>query len=203
MFYKFEESKSNSFHSSEEAMEAIKYANELMSQAIAYLSNMGVNKPSMKVVGKPIEISMKNADMAAGRLFKGYANNDRYYADGAYGQSIKQADDGHYVMAKKYSFGQLPVGEASRVYDRIVTDHTRVIHSWEGDDCGVFITIDGDTTIINITHDSFNEIMETVINRTESIQSYLRLALNDSRRTTEEKNIAEKILAYIDWKTQQ
>jgi hypothetical protein len=45
--------------------------------------------------------------------------------------------------------------------------------------------------------------METVINRTESIQSYLRLALNDSRRTTEEKNIAEKILAYIDWKTQQ
>ena len=199
MFYKFEETK---FHDANEAMEAMKYANELMSQAIAYLSNMGVNKPSMKVVGKPIEISMKNADMAAGRLFKGYANNDRYYADGAYGQSIKKVDD-HYVMAKKYSFEQLPVGETSRVYDRIVTDHTRAIHSWEGDDCGVFITIDGDTTIINITHDSFNEIMETVINRTESIQSYLRIALNDSRRTTEEKNIAEKILAYIDWKSQQ
>ena len=78
MFYKFEESnKSHSFHSAEEAMEAMKYANELMSQAIAYLSNMGVNMPSMKVVGKPIEISMKNADMAAARLFKGYSNNDR------------------------------------------------------------------------------------------------------------------------------
>ena len=202
MFYKFEESKSHSFHSSEEAMEAMKYANELMSQAIAYLSNMGVNTPSMKVV-KPIEISMKNADMAAARLFKGYANNDRYYADAAYSQNIKKADDGNYVMAKKYSFGQLPVGESSRVYDRIVTDHTRAIHSWEGDDCGVFITIDGDTTIINITHDSFNEIMETVINRTESIQSYLRLALNDVKKTKEEKDIAEKILAYIDWKTQQ
>ena len=200
MFQKFEES--NKFHNADEALEAMKYANELMSQAIAYLSNIGVNKPSMKVVGKPIEISMKNADMAAGRLFKGYSNNDRYYADGAYGQSIKKIDD-HYVMAKKYSFGQLPVGEASRVYDRIVTDHTRVIHSWEGDDCGVFITIDGDTTIINITHDSFNEIMETVINRTESIQSYLRLALNDVKKTKEEKDIAEKILAYIDWKTQQ
>lgn len=201
MFYKFEES--NKFNNVDEALEAMKYANELMSQAIAYLSNMGVNKPSMKVVGKPIEISMKNADMAAARLFKGYENNDRYYADAAYSQNIKKADDGNYVMAKKYSFGQLPVGEASRVYDRIVTDHTRTIYSWQDDDCGVFITIDGDTTIINITHDSFNEIMETVINRTESIQSYLRLALNDSRRTTEEKNIAEKILAYIDWKTQQ
>ena len=200
MFQKFEES--NKFHNADEALEAMKYANELLSQAISYLSNMGVNMPSMKVVGKPIEISMKNADMAAARLFKGYSNNDRHYADAAYSQNIKKVDD-HYVMAKKYSFGQLPVGESSRVYDRIVTDHTRMIYSWQDDDCGVFITIDGDTTIINITHDTSNEIMETVINRTESIQSYLRLALNDLRRTTEEKNIAEKILAYIDWKTQQ
>lgn len=199
MFQKFEESK---FHNADEALEAMKYANELLSQAIAYLSNMGVNMPSMKVVGKPIEISMKNADMAVARLFKGYANNDRYYADAAYSQNIKKADD-HYVMAKKYSFGQLPVGEASRVYDRIVTDHTRMIYSWQDDDCGVFITIDGDTTIINITHDTSNEIMETVINRTESIQSYLRLAFNDARKTKEEKDIAEKILSYIDWKTQQ
>lgn len=199
MFQKFEESK---FNNADEALEAMKYANELLSKAIAYLSNTGVSMPSMKVAGKPLEISMKNADMAVARLFKGYANNDRYYADAAYSQNIKNVD-GHYVMAKKYSFGQLPVGEASRVYDRIVTDHTRMIYSWQNDDCGVFITIDGDTTIINITHDTSNEITETVINRTESIQSYLRLALNDSRRTTEEKNIAEKILAYIDWKTQQ
>lgn len=200
MFQKFEES--NKFHNADEALEAMKYANELLSQAISYLSNMGVSMPSMKVVGKPIEISMKNADMAVARLFKGYANNDRYYADAAYSQNIKKVD-GHYVMAKKYSFGQLPVGEASRVYDRIVTDHTRMIYSWQDDDCGVFITIDGDTTIINITHDTSNEITETVINRTESIQSYLRLALNDARKTKEEKDIAEKILAYIDWKTQQ
>lgn len=201
MFQKFNNS-NNMFRSSDEALEAMKYANALMAKAIAYLSNTGVSMPSMKAVGKPLEVSMKDADMAVGRLFNGYGNNDQYYADAAKDQNITNVD-GHYVMAKKYSFGQLPVGEASRVYDRIVTDHTRVIHSWEGDDCGIFITIDGDTTIINVTHDTFNVIMETVINRTESIQEYLRLALNDARRSTDEKIIAEKILAYIDWKTQQ
>ena len=199
MFQKFEESK---FNNADEAFEAMKYANELLSKAIAYLSNTGVSMPSTKVVGKPLEISMKNADMVVARLFKGYSNNDRYYADAAHSQNIKNVD-GRYMMAKQYSFGQLPVGEASRVYDRIVTEHTRMIYSWQNDDCGVFITIDGDTTIINITHDTSNEITETIINRTESIQSYLRLALNDVSRATEEKNIAEKILAYIDWKTQQ
>lgn len=198
MFQRFEETK---FHDANEALAAMKYANELMAKAIAYLSNTGVSMP-MKAVGKPLEVSMKNADMTVARLFTGYGNNDQHYADAAKDQNIKKVD-GHYVMAKKYSFGQLPVGEASRVYDRIITDHTRVIHSWEGDDCGVFITIDGDTTIINVTHDSFNEIMETVINRTESIQSHLRLALNDARKSADEKIAAEKILAYIDWKTQQ
>ena len=124
MFQKVEEYK---FRNAKEALEAMKYANELLSQAIAYLSNtgVGVSMPSMKAVGKPLEVSMKDADMAVGRLFRGYGNNDQYYADAAKDQNIKNVD-GHYVMAKKYSFGQLPVGEASRVYDRIVTDHTRV-----------------------------------------------------------------------------
>ena len=199
MFYKFEESK---FNNSDEAMEAMKYANELMAQAIAYLTNNGGSIPSMKASSKPLEISMKSADTTTAHLLAGVRNNDEYYAITSHRQNIKQVD-GHYVMAKRVSYQQLPVGEENRVYDRIVTDHTRVIHSWEGDDCGVFITVVADTTIIHITSDSFNEILTTVINRTENIQYYLRLALNDAKKTKEEKDIAEKILAYIDWKTQQ
>lgn len=200
MFQRFEDSK---FRSADEAIEAMKYANELMSQAIAYLSNSGAGIPSMRPVCKPLEISMKDADVTAGHLFNGYANNDQHYTDAVRRQYIKKAND-HYVMAKKYSYGdRLPIRESVRVYDRVVTNHNRNIYSWEEDNCGVFITIDADTTIIHITSDSFNEILKTVINRTESIQSYLRLALNDAKKTKEEKDIAEKILSYIDWKSQQ
>ncbi len=183
-------------------MEAMKYANELMSQAIAYLTNTGASMPSMKASPKPIEISMKNADTTTTHLFNGFSNNDKQYDDATKRQNIKKVND-RYVMAMRYSFDHLPAGEDARTYDRIVTNRNRVIHSWEGDDCGVFITIDGDTTIIHITSDTFNEILKTVINRTESVQSYLRLALNDERKPKEEKDVAEKILAYIDWKTQQ
>lgn len=199
MFYKFEETK---FHDANEAMEAMKYANELMAKAIAYLTNTGASIPSMKASPKPIEISMKNADTTATHLFNEFSNNDKQYDDATKRQNIKKVND-QYVMAMRYSFEHLPAGEDARTYDRVVTNRNRVIHSWEGDDCGVFITIDGDTTIIHITCDTFNEILKTVINRTESIRSYLRLALNDARKTKEEKDIAEKILAYIDWKTQQ
>ena len=199
MFQKFEETK---FRDANEAMEAMKYANELMAQAIAYLTNTGASMPSTKASPKPIEISMKNADTTTTHLFNGFSNNDKQYDDATKRQNIKKVND-QYVMAMRYSFDHLPAGEDARTYDRIVTNRNRVIHSWEGDDCGVFITIDGDTTIIHITCDTFNEILKTVINRTESIQSYLRLALNDARKTKEEKDIAEKILAYIDWKTQQ
>lgn len=199
MFQRFEESK---FHNADEAMEAMKYANELMAQAIAYLTNTDASIPSMKASPKPIEISMKNADTTTTHLFNGFSNNDKQYDEATKRQNIKKVND-QYVMAMRYSFDHLPVGEDARTYDRIVTNRNRVIHSWEGDDCGVFITIDGDTTIIHITSDTFNEVLKTVINRTESIRSYLRLALNDARKTKEEKDIAEKILAYIDWKSQQ
>lgn len=200
MFQRFEET--TKFRNADEAMEAMKYANELMSQAIAYLTNTGASIPSMKASPKPIEISMKNADTTATHLFNGFSNNDNQYSDATKRQNIKVAND-QYVMAMRYSFDHLPAGEDARTYDRIVTNRNRVIHSWEGDDCGVFITIDGDTTIIHITADTFNEILKTVINRTESVQSYLRLALNDERKPKEEKDIAEKILAYIDWKSRQ
>lgn len=199
MFYKFEESK---FRNADEAMEAMKYANELLSQAIAYLTSTGASIPSMKASPKPIEISMKNADTTTTHLFNGYSNNDQQYDKATNRQNIKKVND-RYVMARRYTYEHLPVGEDARTYDRIVTNRNRTIHSWEDDDCGVFITIDGDTTIIHITCDTFNEILKTVINRTESVQSYLRLALNDARKTKEEKDIAEKILAYIDWKIQQ
>lgn len=199
MFYKFEETK---FHDANEAMEAMKYANELMAKAIAYLTNTGSSIPSMKASPKPIEISMKNADTTTTHLFNGFSNNDKQYDEATKRQNIKLVND-QYVMAMRYSFEHLPAGEDARTYDRVVTNRNRVIHSWEGDDCGVFITIDGDTTIIHITCDTVNEILKTVINRTESIRSYLRLALNDARKTKEEKDVAEKILAYIDWKSQQ
>ncbi len=200
MFYnRFEDMK---FHSTDDAIEAMKYANELLSQAISYLSNTGVSIPSTKAVCKPLEISMKNADVTATHLFNGYDNNDLHYADASKRQYIKKVDD-HYVMGRRYSYESLPIGEDGRVYDRVATNHTRTIHSWESDDCGVFITIVADTTIIHITCDTFNEILKTVINRTESVQSYLRIALNDAKKTKEEKDVAEKILAYIDWKSQQ
>lgn len=200
MFQRFEDSK---FRNSAEAMEAMKYANELMASALAYLSNSGAGVPSMRPVCKPLEISMKNADVTATHLFNGFDNNDKHYTGAAKRQYIKKVD-GQFVMAKKYTYGdRLPIEEGGRVYDRIATNHNRTIHSWEDDDCGVFITIDADTTIIHVTCDTFNEILKTAINRTESVQSYLRLALNDAKKTKEEKDVAEKILAYIDWKSQQ
>lgn len=104
MFQRFEET--TKFRNADEAMEAMKYANELMSQAITYLTNTGVSMPSMKASPKPIEISMKNADTTATHLFNGFSNNDKQYDDATKRQNIKKVND-RYVMAMRYSFDHL------------------------------------------------------------------------------------------------